>query len=145
MTPESAIGEAFQSLFGAGFAVLLSSILGGVVVSFASDAAESSSTNWEILAMVWVGHWSMAGIMIWGLFAALIPIWCFVSLIHGTQPVGQVLGISFSTQLFISTFAVWSLENGGNVFRAIIVSTGLLFLIWCRPVLRECLGRKQDI
>jgi hypothetical protein len=104
--PFVAVQEALQSLTGAGAAMLLVCALGGAVPTVAGWNRISSAEDWILLTIAWIWHWAMAGLMVWGLLALLVPVWCFHELLNGNRSVHQVLAIAMITQLIVSTVAV---------------------------------------
>src|SRR6187402_3120018 len=99
--PLLALSEALQSLTGAGIAMLLTCSVAGAIPAAAAYNELPTGHECFWLAAAFVAHWAIAGMMMWGIFAAIVPAWCFHELLHGGNSALLVLGIAFATQLII--------------------------------------------
>jgi hypothetical protein len=127
--PFVAVQEALQSLSGAGAAMLLVCALGGAVPTVAGWNRFSSAEDWILLTIAWIWHWAMAGLMVWGLLALLVPVWCFHELLNGNRSVHQVLAIAMITQLIVSTVAVCIFAYEDQRIRPIVASGCTILVI----------------
>lgn len=135
--PESAMAEGFQSVLWAGVGVVGCCVVGGAIAAVAVGELKFSPDECFWLALAWVWHWAFAGIMLWGLLAACIPVWGFNALLRGTAPVGRVLNICFSTQLVVSTISLRLMDRWGeSADRGVEVAAVLLLVLWFVPMFR---------
>jgi hypothetical protein len=124
--PLSALREALQGVIGAGTAMLLIGTIGGAVPVAAGWKAVPSTEELLIAGICWIGHWAIAGVMIWGLFAALIPAWCFYELLHGRKNPWLVLAAALVAQLAVSTITVCVLNYDGDRERPVVASLSVI-------------------
>ncbi len=121
--------DASWSVTGACFVMLLVSVMGGAIPAAALLTEIPEGEALLLLALAWVWHWILAGIMVWGLLAALVPVWCFYELLHGRKNAGLVLGVAFAWQLVLSTFCECLMDYGTERMRPIGVSLGVLIIL----------------
>src|SRR5262245_52550656 len=110
-TPFAAVRAAMQSVTGASLAMLAVWVRGGAIPTAALCDRPPRADDWLPLAFAWVGHWVVAGLMMWGVLALLVPIWCLHELLHGNRRPLAVLALAFVTQLVISTIAIWTFAD----------------------------------
>jgi len=105
--------------------LLTCSVAGAIPAAAAyNDLPDGDECLW--LAAAFIAHWAIAGMMMWGLLAAIVPAWCFHELLHGGKSALVVLGIAFGTQLLVSTVAMLVME-GGPEWQRVAVASGIGF------------------
>jgi hypothetical protein len=127
--PFLAVREALQSLSGASLAMSVIGMVGGAIPIAASWTRPPSAEDWILLLVGWLGHWVMAGLMIYGLIAMLAPVWCFQQLLHGYRSPFRVLAVALISQLLVSTVAVCTNADDGERMRPILISGATILLI----------------
>jgi hypothetical protein len=137
--PFVAMQEALRSLTGAGFAMLVVCMLGGSIPTAATWTSLPTVEDWILLAFGWMGHWIMAGVMLWGLLVVLAPIWCLYELLHGSRNPLLVLVALLITQLLVSTVAVCTFAGGEERMHPIIASSmvtlfAIIVTLWATRV-----------
>ena len=143
--PFLAAREALQSLTGAGLAMLVVCIIGGAIPTVAAWTDLHGTEDWILLTLSWVWHWVMAGLMIWGLVALLVPVWCFYQLLHGSRGPFLVLAAALITQLLVSTVAVCTFADEEERMRPILASgTAILLTAGAAFWGRGCLRKQRD-
>ena len=121
--------EAIQSLTGASLAMGVTCTLGGIVPTVASFTSYPLTEELFLLGVAWVWHWVLAGVMIWGLFGMLVPVWCMYQLLHGTRRPFSVLALALVTQLFVSTIAVCTVSYESERMRSILASLAVALVV----------------
>jgi len=127
--PYLVIQDALQSIIGGGIAMLLTVTLAGAIPQAAAWSGEVEGRDWLALGGAWFGHWVVAGMMVWGVIASLIPAWCFNELINGRKSPLLVLPLTFGIQLFVSTIAIAIMNEHDAARRAAFASISALGLM----------------
>ena len=141
-----AVSEAIRSVIGAGVAMLLTCMLGGAIPLAACWTQTPDRGELLVLTIAWIGHWLMAGLMVWGLLVAVVPAWCLYELLHGRTSVWLILSVALSAQLLVSTVAVCLTNHGGEWQRPAAASlSALAVMVLVRLVaLRAARKRTQS-
>ncbi len=127
--PFVALKDALQSLTGAGIAMVMVCAMGGAIPVVAGWSNLPDAEDWLLLAVAWVGHWAIAGLMLWGLVALLVPVWSLHELLHGNRNPFLALAPTLIVQLTVSTIAVCIFDYEYERARPIIVSSGTMLLV----------------
>ena len=138
-----AVSEAFRSVIGAGVAMLLTCMLGGAIPLAACWTQTPDRGELLVLTIAWIGHWLMAGLMVWGLLVAVVPAWCLYELLHGRTSVWLVLSVALSTQLLVSTVVVSLTSDQEEWQRPVVASLSALTVIVLVKLVAVQVARKR--
>lgn len=118
--------------------------VGGMVPTVAAMRSYPLPEELFLLGIAWIWHWAIAGIMIWGLFGMLVPVWCMYQLLHGLRNPWSVLSIALLAQLVVSTVAVCSVAYDEERMRPVFASGVVALLVLVRWALSSHRSFKEE-